>query len=215
MTPLSAFRPRIAPRVLTALDPTIDQAVLDTCIDFCEQTLIVKATLDSFSTVAATREYDLDATSVMENVCRVMRVWCSETELGATAEDDVNSPFAYVDAITGSTNSRSMPRCYTETSPGVLGLMPTPDAAYQMTIRAAMKPKRSATTVQDILYENWVEAIVDGALFRLYSMPGMAFSNTGMAGVHGALYKKGVNAALLEASRGRTRAERMVRPMYI
>jgi hypothetical protein len=210
VTPLSAFRSRIAPRVPTALDFVIDDAVLDAAIDFCEQTLVVKGTLDQFNTEAGVREYDIDASGSQQNVCKVMRVWVQQREIEPLAEDDV-SAFAYVDGITGATTPSSIPSAFTEVSPSVVALMPVPDAAYPVTIRAAMKPKRSATQIEDVLYENWAEEIVHGALFRLFSMAGMPWQSDGMATTHLALYKVGINKALLEATRGRTRAERVVR----
>jgi hypothetical protein len=211
VTPLSAFRSRIAPRVPTALDMLIDDAVLDAAIDFCEQTLIVKGTLDQFTTGQGVREYDVEADGSQQAVCKIMRVWCNEREMTPVAEDDVLSVYGYVDQIAGSIRHTAPPTGFNEPSPGVIAFMPVPDGAYPVTVRAAMKPKRSATQVEDILYENWAEEIVHGALFRLFSTEGMPFTNAGAATAHMALFKMGVNKALLEASRGRTRAERIVR----
>jgi hypothetical protein len=216
MTPLSAFRARIAPRVPTALDYTIDLAVLDTAIDFCEQTLICKVTLDQFAAQPGLREYEVEAPSGSELVCKITRAWCDQAELVALGEDDVDTPLMYVDTVPGAASSRgSMPRRYTEPAPGLIALSPTPDRPYMISMRAATKPKRTAEKVREILYENWVEPITDGALFRLFSMPGMTFSNPTLAVTHAALYKQGVNRALAEAEGGRIRTERFVRPVRI
>lgn len=215
MTPLSAFRSRIAPRVPTALDYTIDLAVLDAAIDFCEQTLICKGALDPVLTVPGEPQCDLDAVSTNQSVIKIMRAWAKDIELTAIAEDDVDTPLMYDPNVAGLQSASGMPRAFTEPAPGAIALYPIPDAAYPLTIRAAMKPKRSAKEVEDVLFENWVEEISHGALQRLFLTPGMPFTNDKLAVFHAGQFKAGVNKALLEAARGRTRAERMVRPVWI
>jgi hypothetical protein len=213
MTPLSSFRSRIAPRVLTAPDIVIDQAVLDTCIDFCERTLIIR-TSDAADTVTGVNTVDIPVPAG-QALTKVMRAWCNGIELVPISDDEVSGPLDYTETVTGASQTLGMPRFMYEPAPGVLGLHPAPDDAYQITFRLACKPKRSATSVEDVLYENWVDPIVDGALARLYGMPGMQFSAPPLVIPHQAMYMTGVNRAMLEAVRGRNRAEMRVRPVRI
>lgn len=213
MTPLSSFTSRVAPHALTAPDVLIEQAVLDTCIDFCERTLIVRATLDPFNTSPGVQEYDLEATDSSLTVARLMRAWLGTQELRPWSEDQVSDPFAFQSSVTGYTRPTGTPNFFDEPEPGTIGFYPAPDAAYPVAIRAALKPLRSATVVPDVLFENWANAIADGALARIFTMP--AYLQANLAGAHQALYVAAANAAALEARRGRNRAEQRVRPVWI
>jgi hypothetical protein len=205
---LSAFRPRVSPHVAGASDALIDQAVLDTCIDFCERTLVVKRMLDTFPTVAGKREYDIDGPS-QQSVAKVMRMWADDVELDAMAEDMAD----HDNFVTGT--QRARPRFFNETDPGVIAFLPTPDAAYSINTRVALKPTRSATQVEDQLFDDWVEAIVDGALARLHMVAGTEFFSPTSSQFRAASYRAGVNNALIQATRGRTRAQLRVTPVRI
>ena len=213
MKALSVFRPRIAPRVSGCLDEMIDQAVLDACIDFCERTLVVKRMLTPISTVASTFEYTPAAPSE-EAVACLVRVWCDLSELTPLDEDAMATPFGFTASVPGQTNTPSKPRFFNETSPGSVGLYPAPDRVYTLNIRAALRPTRAAANVEDQLFEDWAEAIVDGALARLMLYPG-EWANVKLASVHEKRYEAAVGSARLEASQGATRAQQRIQPVHI
>jgi hypothetical protein len=167
MRPLSAFRPRIALRVPGVPDPVIDMAVLDTCIDFCKRSLVVRRTLEPFKTKAGVREYEID-TANHQLLALITRIWRDSVPIDPLDEDGLTSPAAFT-AVAGQ--QHAAPRVYTETEPGVLALYPVPDAVYTMTVRAASRPAQNATMVEDQLVNDWFEAITHGALARLFLMP--------------------------------------------
>lgn len=205
MTPISSFRPRVAARIPSASDPLIDLAVLDACIDFCEQSRAVRGMLDTFTTTAGTSEYDLLAVNE-QAVSRILRVWVDDTEIGGMDDNNTPSP---------TYQTQSTPQAFSNPEPEVLALHPTPDKAYTINLRVALRPTRSATQVRDELFERHVETIVNGALARLYSMPGEPFFNTQLASAHAAGFKIGINAAMLDASKGRTSTQLRVTPVHI
>lgn len=194
MKPVEAFRNRVSVRIPELPDALIDDAVVDTCIDFCERSTIVRRNLDTFTTVAGRREYDIDACN-MQSVTEIVRVWCDSSEL--VAVDDETLPLD---------GRQSTPRYFLEEEPGRLALYPIPNKAYTINVRAALRPQRGAKMVADTLYENWVEVIVAGALARLYAIPG-DFFNAALAQANGAGYMAGVNSAMLQAGTGNTRVE--------
>lgn len=214
MKSVSAFRSRIAPRVPGCSDSLIDQSVVDTCIDFCDRTLVVKRMLDSFLTKPLQSVYDLDGAN-QQTVARVMRVWVDSTEITPVDEDALRSPFGFVSSVAGQTNSASMPRFFNETDPGSMSFFPPPDKAYTINMRVALKPSRAAVQVEDQLFENWVEVIMDGAFARLFLIPMQEFSNPILSKYHAAQYEVGINSAMLEARRGKTRAQSRVTPVRI
>ncbi len=213
MTGLSAFRPRVAMLAPTATDPMIDQAVLDACIDFCERTLVVKRMLTPFPTVADTAVY-APAAPADESVAHIMRVWCDVTELDPLDEEGIGSPFGFVTTVPGQTNTPGRPRYFNETDPGSISLFPRPDAVYTINARVALRPLRSATTVDSQLFEDWVEGITSGALARLYAVPGDLL-NAPLAKYHAENYMASVHRALLQAPKGRVRSQGRVTPIHI
>ena len=60
-------------------------------------------------------------------------------------------------------------------------------------------PKRDSELVYDVLYEDWLEAIVHLALSRLYRLTDMEWVDFGIANVHQQEYEK-----ILRASRFHT-----------
>ena len=213
MKSLSVFRPRIATRVTGCSDMLIDQAVLDTCIDFCDRSGVVRRMIDSFVTTASVLEYDVPG-GTQQNVAVIMRLWADSNELTPLDEDAIPTPFGFISSVLGVVNTPSAPRFFTETQPGSVGLYPMPDKAYTINARVSMKPSRAATQVEDQLFEDWVDAITDGALARLYVMP-LEFHNAALANFHSKQYEIGVNAALAEARKGAARAQSRVIPVHI
>lgn len=186
----------------------IDQAVLDACIDFSERSLVVKRMGDSFQTKSGVLEYDLDS-----SVSEVIRVWCDSTEL-TPVDDDQPGAFGFLRSIPGQTQPTGTPRFFVQTDPGVIAFIPAPDRAYTINMRVAVRPSRSATQVEDQLFEDWCEVIVDGALSRLYIIPG-DWANAGLHKLASTAFEVGINAAMIEARRGAMRADSRVTPVHI
>jgi hypothetical protein len=214
MVPLSAFTSRIAPLVPNCSDMLIEQSVLDTCIHFCQNSLVVKRMLDSFLTTVGQREYPLTVTLPEQVVAVVMRVWCDNTEMGALDEDAINTTGGFVTTVPGFVTQLSTPRYFNETDPGTLSFYPVPDKAYTINMRVALNPTRTALTVADQLFNDWAEGIVSGALSRLMMQPGEYF-NPSLAKVQEKQYVMWLNQAMVEARKGSTRAQSRVSPVHI
>lgn len=208
------MRPRIAARVPGCADPVIDLAVVDTCIDFSQKTLICKATAPSFVTIPGQREYTLPV-DTDQQTAKVMRVWADNTELQPLEQDTISSPFAFTTTVPGVNTPTGKPRFFTQTAEGVIALYPIPDATvYTINMRVAYQPVLSATTVSPILFDSWTDGIVHGALARLFMHPG-EYLNPGLARFHADGYNTELNRAMLESRRGAIRAQARVTPVRI
>jgi hypothetical protein len=86
-----------------------------------------------------------------------------------------------------------------------------PDDCYRLDLEVALKPARNATQLDDDLYNRWIEAVVAGALARLYMVPGQPFSDAS-AGLYqtGRAARLAVNARI-EGSYGRVRGTMAVK----
>lgn len=211
MKALSLFTPRIAFRVDGCPDPVIEQAVLDTCIDFCIDSGALKQTLDQVLTTANAAEVDLDVPTSYRLV-RVHKLWIDGTEIGSPHDDQANAWDFHDTAKAGAALIKGVPRRYVHVANETIRLYPIPDKVYTVSCRAALKPSRSATTVDDALFEDHMDAIVDGALARLLAMP-ERWGNAGLAMRHQDAYRRGVNRAL--ASVGIAAPDLQVTPVRI
>lgn len=155
-TALSAFTPYIAPDVPGCPEPLIDDAVRRAAIEFCEKTRALREAV-SFNTVADQDYVTLAPTG--GDVARLYKVMYGDEELEPTTRFDFDE-----DGDTGQ------PLEYYIEPPNTLRLYPVPDAIYAMVAHVAVKPDRDATTLDDVLYNNWRDEIAAGAKAKLLKM---------------------------------------------
>lgn len=71
---------------------------------------------------------------------------------------------------------------------------------------AVLKPLITATTVEDFLYNDFLEDIANGARYRLFEMPGTKWANGEYAAYYKAKYEQAVNKAANRKLKGLTKA---------
>jgi len=81
-------------------------------------------------------------------------------------------------------------RYYVLDGNNIIRLVPTPSTtvASLYDIRVAVKPLRTATTLNDVLVNKFDENLIDGALAYLYLMPRKPWSDTKLAQYHKAMF---------------------------
>lgn len=185
-----------------------EQALRDACIEFCERTEVVQ-TVDTFDVEAGQAEYDVGSPA-QQQLCRVIRVTYGDTVLLPVAVDEVRSGAAMRAGVdTEVTAEAGTPTRYYQRVPGgsEIYLWPVPDvdATAALAVRAAFAPLRSATQVEDVLFNDWMREIVSGALSLLQIVPGQPFTNPTLAEYHRGVFHSGMNRATTQARRGFTR----------
>ena len=174
------------------------QALVDSAIAFCNDSLVQHLRLDSQRAQPGTAEFDVTPPP-SQAIARVLRVWIDGCEIHATPSDCINDGLA----------STGWPRTfYTQQNSSVLSalLYPIPDAAYLIQVEVATRPLRNAKSLENDLFDLWMEPIVEGAKARLMAIPDQPFSNPGMAGAAAANAMYLSRKARIEGSYGRTRA---------
>jgi hypothetical protein len=215
MPAVSAFLPWVLPHAYGVTDNMAGQAIVDACIEFCERTGAVQGVWTA-DVVAGRAEVDLEAPSQQE-VAQVKAVFLGAVELRATAVDDVRHGAAaragedtVVESPTGT------PQCYYQRFLGepALYLWPVPDstALRGLSVRAAFRPARTATQVDDRLYNDYVQSIAYGALSRILVTPGQPFTNPTLAKDMEGWFNAAIAAAASDARRGNVQASMRVRP---
>jgi hypothetical protein len=84
----------------------------------------------------------------------------------------------------------STPQSITQVNPDRYVILPLPDdqAVYQMRMFVALKPKRSATGMDEFIMDELEEVIMHGALQHLLVLPNQAWSDRELAAYHAKQY---------------------------
>lgn len=175
MKPLSAFYPRILPYLPGCSEPMVDQVLLNSAIEFAENSLTLRQNLDSFKTVVGVAQYDLDPPTKYHDVNRVMGVTLDGKELRPGMFEAIRN-----DLPTDTAKPRGF---YTDRTDNTFTLMlsPPPDDRYDVIVAVTLRPTRGATMLDDDLYNIWIDPIVSGAIARAMQIPDQPFTNFAQA----------------------------------
>ena len=216
MKALSSFFPFVIPFVDTCTSSMAEQAVLSACIEFCEKTLVVQRTYVD-NVVVGFQDYDISVPGQM-SMTRVIRVNYADKLLTPAPLQSVNSGLAMQGEDIGEYEvERGEPTTSFTQDPLApsISLYPVPETALLngLTIRAAFAPSRSATQVDDVLFDDYAEDIASGALSRLFAMPGQPFHNPSYAEAHTKTFSGAIRSAVSLARTGQVVASSRVRPV--
>lgn len=197
MVPVSDFLTRLNPNAIGCPEPLARQALIDSAIAFCEQSLAIQYDINPISVVEGQRDYTLVLPTDTE-LAQVVRVWHNGKMLAA----------APVFMVSQVDDTKGVPVCFymldIAEAPGIR-VYPTPDKSISsgLVVRAALRPTRSAENVHSALFTNWADVIVDGALARIYGTPDQDFTNEAKAIVLEQKVRAKTNTARVESLRGR------------
>jgi hypothetical protein len=206
MKALSAFYPRILPYLPGCSEPLASQVLLNSAIEFCENSLVLRQNLDTFTTTAGVSQYDLAPPSSQHDINRVMGVTLDGMELRPGMAEIVRN-----DLPTDNAKPRAF---YTDRTDSVftLRLTPPPDDAYSVIVAVTLRPTRSATLLDDDLYNIWIDPIVSGAIARAMLVPDQTFTNPAQADYLLRSAAKQTNSSRIESTYGLVRGSMSVRP---
>lgn len=213
MTSYDDFLSRVLPEVPGCPELVAIQAIRDTAIQFCKESLIHQVNHDPIGTVAKKADYDLESPVEQTRVYKIMSLWFGGNKLTPASPDMVVDPTVYAQNIGGKTTTYSTPQFYTQKDDVTVTLTPIPDqtVARSITMRVALVPTRDSSSCEDFLYEDWVEPIAFGAVARLMQVPGKAYTNPQASTLYQGRFIVGLNAARQQASRGRVRGDLRVK----
>ena len=205
MKALSAFYPRVLPYLPGCSEPFANQVILNSAIEFCENSLTLRQNLDTFNTVAGKIEYDPDPPSANHDINRVMSVAVDSKELAAGMAEVVRN-----DLPTANATPRAF---YTNRADStfVLRLAPPPDDVYPVVVNVTLRPSRDAVLLDDDLYNIWIDPIVSGAIARAMQVPDQPFTNFAQARYLLDSAAKQTNSSRIESNYGLIRGSMTVR----
>lgn len=208
MTPADLYS-RILPHVPNCPTPAVDQAVMDTAIEFADKTQI---------------EFDIEAPIVLVNDQAEYSI-VEAVGLRVSLVRHVYAPLWELDPVTPSQLQDRLRDWQSATSsdpvaykawpdPNVLTVYPTPRNVTGQTLRviASWKPARNAAAFADRLGEDYMDPLVAGALARLMRMPDQKWTNFQLAGLHQTTFNDGVVEARADAIHAKAAGSLRVRP---
>ena len=207
---ITSFIPYIRPEVPGCPDLMIEQKLMSTLIDFCAKTDIWQEDIDSSTLIPAVKEIEIDVPDGT-TLNKILRLRYKDTkEIVATSVDwlDRNEP-------NWRTKTSGVGDYFIHTGKATIQLVGHASEVETLALRGRMslKPKRTATTVYDMLYEDYCEAIAAGTKASLMAMSAKEWTNPEMAQVYSLAYVRTIDEATVFAQaayasrvRRRTRA---------
>ncbi len=211
MQTLSVFYPFIRPKLTGVPDLVLDRAILDTCIQFAEESNIISFTLGPINTSAGVATYVLPLPA-QSSIGMVDKAWVGTRQLGLTAPQYIQDPTAIFGTVGTETRPVGIPRSLYIVDDETVGLYPAPDAtnAKPLSVTLSVRPLITATQVDDVLFTDWPEYIAAGAIWRIASQPGQVYTNPDQAAGALMLFSRGVQRARNRSYKGRVVSNAMI-----
>lgn len=187
---VSLWRTRIQDDIPEAYNHLVDRAVLDTCIEFCQNTRIWHTRMTPMSVIANIPNYKLRVPA-NARLASVIELKYNGKKLEPVIDSDLDASTPNWEAKTGTPNQ------YTMLDQGTARLIgiPTEALTNALTGSIAVKPARDAEVVGEVLWDDWAEAIAHGAKYRIFSMTNEGWADARKASDHFGLYNELENKA--------------------
>lgn len=191
MAVLKDFHKEILPDVQGCPLSILNNALINTLIDFCRSSQVWKSE-SPYSSVEAEEPRYRFSPNDGERVVSIDYATYKDRELAKTSAHTMDSNISEWRVQTGTT-----PTSYYIDAPDMIRLIPTPseDADEVLKLFVTLCPTRAATEVPDWLYEDWASTIAHGTLAKLHAMSNKTWANPGISGWHERKYRNGVSMA--------------------
>lgn len=167
------FLPEVMPYVHDVAEIVAVQAIRNACIEFCEETHYLQEDLDPMAGIKNQALYSLDATDNNYKVVEIMQAYYGDQLLIPKSQEQLNQIYRTSNWATLSGNPYYYFR--TRASEVCLVTKPLTTEANKLKIKAAIAPSRASSTVDDELFERFLETISHGARARLYNTPNQPY----------------------------------------
>lgn len=195
----TAFLPEVLPVVQGAATPVVLNAIRNACIEFCAQSGLWQVDLSPVDLATYTPLTFVPPTDT--KVVQVMTAAVDGVPITPKTVDELSRKLAW-DTLT----AERVEHYYQRTS-DTCELYPIPSSGGALTMRVAVAPKRTALVFDESIYEDWLEELASGALARLLTMPGAAWTNDVLGMFHRDKFQKAISAAEATANKSFSRAE--------
>ena len=193
MAALADFAKYVRPEVPGCPEPLITDAVLRACIDFCTRTELLSEIIE-LPTEATVATYAITPTDPELYPARLRNVLKNKLPLDKTD--------AATHAVSRERHDSRSPEKYFAPTRKQITFAPVPDSVETIELDLVLRPDRDATTVPDVLFDEWATAIASGAKSLLQMMEGSAWANAALGAYHKTNYDADVATAAVQAAMG-------------
>lgn len=206
--PYSQWLPVIQVSVPDCPELLILEAIRQKVIEFCSKSRFWRKELDGFNTVATDSEYEI-ITPVDSTIADILKIKVNKELLEPKTQDDLESLYQEWRDVVGS------PKYFFLRDTSSVVFSPIPDAVYTVRLLVALKPTQAAQGVDEIIFEEYKDAIKHGALAYLMQMPEKSWFSPDMSVFYGTLFEASIVSAKLRAEQGyNLRKTFRVKPNY-
>jgi hypothetical protein len=201
--PWSDFYSKVLPWAPGAFEGSVDDALRQAAIDFCEKTEGWQRTLDATSTSAGTAAYDLELDGG-EAVVRLLNLKVggkTANFIAAAQADDWPDDEERTDLVGYTTDRATL---VLDPVPAVSGL--------PIVARVALKPTQDADGVDDALFQQYAQGISFGAITLLCSQLNKPYSNPQQAVTAAGAFESAKQEARNTVATGGARIRLRVKP---
>lgn len=205
---IASLIPEVRIDATAAPDPLIEQKLRDAAIEMCRDTWVWQHTLPARSVVAGRAEHTVSPPDSGSRIVSVLWMRHNGELVTPASAAELNRVSLKWHEQKGKQATRFVP-----SSPTTFRLAPIPteSAARGLTdIRVALMPVHDATELPDILVDEFREAVVSGALYRLLRMPGRDWTQGDLAAVHLETFNEGMSRAKTRVAEGWSAAQTTV-----
>jgi len=194
MVPVDDFVPLVAAEAPGAPDPGIEAAVVDAATRFCTEALVWGHSGYAQDIREGQAQYFIPVPSDAR-IQSVMGVYLNGRRIVVRDED----------AYPWGTQAKGTPHTAYLTDEDRVSLYPVPDADIPggLVVRVALRPKRGAKSLPDVLWSRYQDGIRHGALAILMAQVGQSWSNPGMVDYHANMMRREISRARADRVRGR------------
>lgn len=185
---LKDFHLEIRPETPGAPFALVNRAIINAAIEFCDRTLTWRKCVDAQGVRAGQSTYDLDVPSTAR-VAHVMYVGHDGVRVGPINEHNLDTDSDLEGWRDTDNQSDTAEGFYLPDRKTIrLVLTPATTVAGGLEVFCALKPRVDVTQLPDVLYDDHLEAIGNGAKARLLSMSKVPWADMTMAGVYSDLF---------------------------
>ena len=193
---LEDFYPDLYPLVPGCSDVLVENAILNATIEFATKSTAIHYEMDAVSVVSGTNEYQFEPPADSE-IAAIVSGNMDGDVLSILSAKLANYRYPRHREFNGR------PEAILRLDNSNFRLYPTPDTSFPsgLYLTVALKPTRTATSVPDIVYEEFKDAIIYGSAYRLMAMPNKDWTNNQKSSYYRALFDEQIQMAKREAER--------------
>lgn len=203
MADLESLLPRVTSRASQTPEPVAISAIRDTVIELCEKARVWPFRVVVTLTEDEAEEIPVPAGSALHEIETVRY---DGRRLEPRILYDMEDRFSAI-------NTPGAPAYYSQMLGGSIIVKP-PAPGAKIEIRGFLKPILTATAAPDFVINQHHELIADGALSRLLTIPGQAWSNPQLGAYHGSLWQRQLDHILAGFLQGQQNAPLRTRPQF-